>query len=270
MTSPEAIYERVLLTNDDGIDAPGMQVLEHVARSIAREVWVVAPLGDQSGTSNSISLHRPLRLSCLGERRMAVDGTPGDCVAMGLGYLLTHPLPDLILSGVNRGANLGNETVFSGTVGAAMTGLLFRVPSIALSQAFLDRSAVPWHIAKQHGAEVIRKISTMGWQKDTCLNVNFPISLRDAPLEVKVTHQGRGTLCEVRVVSKKDPGGQEYHWLQLHREAEADQEGTEASELDAGYVTVTPLCFDRTQNAALQQASDSALHTRKDSVAGSV
>lgn len=247
------IYDRVLLTNDDGIDAPGMKVMEQIARSIAREVWVVAPLLDQSGTSNSLSIHRPLRISYHGERRLAVDGTPSDCVAMALGHVLTHPLPDVIFSGVNRGANLGNETVFSGTVGAAMTGLLFGVPSIALSQAFIDRTAVPWDVSADHAAGIIRELKDMTWPSDVCLNVNFPTSLRSSTPQMRLTKQGHGYLREVRVSTQKDPRGLDYHWLQLHRHVGEDLEGSEANALKDGHVSVTPLSFDRTNYSTLQR-----------------
>ncbi|TWB07916.1 5'/3'-nucleotidase SurE [Gluconacetobacter diazotrophicus] len=133
MTGTNFAAKRILLTNDDGIDVPGLQVLEQVAATLAPEVWVVAPEHDQSGTSHALSLHDPLRISEKGVRRYAVLGTPGDCVVMGVWHLMAGQGPDLILSGVNRGANLGIETVFSGTVGAAMTGMLLGIPSIALS-----------------------------------------------------------------------------------------------------------------------------------------
>ncbi|UUQ65628.1 5'/3'-nucleotidase SurE [Pseudomonas fuscovaginae UPB0736] len=251
MEADAPLFERVLLTNDDGIDAPGLKVLERIACTIAREVWVVAPLLDQSGTSSAISLHRPLRLSSHGVRRMAVDGTPSDCVAMALGHLLTHPLPDLILSGINRGSNLGNETAFSGTVGAAMTGLLFGVPSIALSQALVDRTAVPWGVALDHGAQILRQIVSMTWPRDVCLNVNFPAVMAGETPRISTTRQGKGTLRGVRVVSGQDPRGQAFHWLQLHRESVADEEHSETEALRNGHVTVTPLSFDRTCPAAL-------------------
>ncbi|WP_273822801.1 MULTISPECIES: 5'/3'-nucleotidase SurE [Pseudomonas] len=246
MEAGRPLFERVLLTNDDGIDAPGLKVLERIAGRIAREVWVVAPLLDQSGTSSAISLHRPLRLSSHGVRRMAVDGTPSDCVAMALGHLLTHPLPDIVLSGINRGANLGNETAFSGTVGAAMTGLLFGVPSIALSQAFVDGAAMPWGCAQDQGAQILRQIVSMKWPRDVCLNVNFPVVMAGQTPPISITRQGRGALRGVRVVSGQDPRGQEFHWLQLHRESASDEEDSDTKALQDGHVTVTPLSFDRT------------------------
>jgi 5'-nucleotidase len=132
----EPVVERVLLTNDDGIDAPGLAVLAEVAATIAREVWIVAPEHDQSGTSHSISLHDPLRITEHGPRRFGISGTPGDCVVMAVRHVMRDTPPDLVLSGINRGGNLGLETVFSGTVGAAMTGMLLGIRSIALSQVF--------------------------------------------------------------------------------------------------------------------------------------
>ena len=129
MSVLEPAVNRVLITNDDGIDAPGLSVLEEVAAMLAQEVWVVAPEEDQSGVSHSISLHNPLRVRRHGDRRFAVTGTPADCVFVALRQVMSAP-PDLILSGINRGANLGVETVFSGTVGAAMAGLLLGLPSV--------------------------------------------------------------------------------------------------------------------------------------------
>jgi len=250
MANGQHRFERILLTNDDGIDAPGLKVLERIASQLANEVWVVAPLLDQSGTSHSLSLHAPLRLSYHGIRRFAVTGTPGDCIAIALGYLLNHDKPNLILSGVNRGANLGTETVFSGTVGAAMTGLLFGIPSIALSQAFTDRNAVPWANALKHGAPVIGQLMAMEWAQDVCLNVNFPSCAPTAVLPLKITRQGRGRLEGVSVRSENDPRGLEYHWLQLERHQGPDEPGTETAENLAGHVTATPLQFERTHATA--------------------
>ena len=171
----EPCVERVLLTNDDGIGAPGMAVLEEVAAGLAREVWVVAPEHDQSGTSHSISLHAPLRISQQGERRFAVSGTPGDCVVMAARHLMGAMRPDLVLSGINRGANLGVETVFSGTVGAAMTALLLGLPAIALSQAFSHREPVRWETARTLAPGVIRRLVASRWEaQQACLSVNFP------------------------------------------------------------------------------------------------
>ncbi len=251
MPEAEPIFGRVLVTNDDGVEAEGLELLEHVAASLAREVWVVAPEHDQSGTSHSISLHSPLRVSRKGERRFAVLGTPGDCVVMGVRHLMRDGPPELILSGINRGANLGLETVFSGTVGAAMTGMLLGVPSIALSQAFTDREAVPWATARALAPEVIRRLVAGGWGERACLNVNFP----DCPAEqagpLTLTRQGVGLLDDIDVVTRIDPRNFTYHWLQFHRSPRQESADTEGAVLAAGNVSVTPLRFERTDDSTL-------------------
>ncbi|KPZ22658.1 5'/3'-nucleotidase SurE [Pseudomonas coronafaciens] len=246
-------FKRILLTNDDGINAPGLEILERIACQLAEEVWVVAPLLDQSGTSHSLSLHTPLRLSFHGKRRFAVTGTPGDCVAMALGHSLSHDRPDVILSGVNKGANLGVETVFSGTVGAAMTGLLFDIPSIALSQATTKNMPIAWEVAARYGPGVITQLMDMSWPGDVCLNVNFPDHPLNAVRPLKLTCQGAGRMDGVAVSSARDPRGIEYYWLSLERHRACDQPGTETAGLAAGHITATPLKFERTHDDALAE-----------------
>jgi 5'-nucleotidase len=246
-----SLLGRVLLTNDDGIDAPGMAVLEEVAAGLASEVWVVAPERDQSGTSHSITLHSPLRTSPRGERRFAVSGTPGDCVAMAVRHLMLDTPPDLILSGINRGANLGVETVFSGTVGAAMTGMLLGIPSIALSQMFRKPDPVPWDTSRRFAPEVISRLVAAGWRRDACLNVNFPPVLPDRVGALTVTRQGVGMVGSIDVITNVDPRGNEYHWLQFQRGGRENPADSETAIVAAGGISVTPLAFERTNDAAL-------------------
>lgn len=242
--------ERVLLTNDDGIDAPGLQVLEEVAASIADEVWVVAPEHDRSGTSHSISLHAPLRVQDLGNRRYSVSGTPGDCVVMALRHLMADARPTLVLSGINRGANLGVETVFSGTVGAAMTGLLLGLPSIALSQTFSDREAVRWDTARKLAPDVIQRLWETGWNANACLNVNFPDVPADEAGPLTFTRQGAGLVKNIDVLPRTDPRGFTYYWLQFNRQPNQDVPESEASVVAQGRISVTPLQFERTNETA--------------------
>lgn len=245
MSQFDAALTRVLITNDDGIDAPGLAVLEAVAATLAPEVWVVAPEHDQSGVSHSISLHAPLRIRRHGERRFGVTGTPADCIVVGLQQVMSVP-PDLVLSGINRGANLGIETVFSGTVGGAMAGLLLGVPSIALSQSYADHDAVRWDTARQLAPWVIRKLLRTDWADVACLNVNFP----DVPAEnagpLTVTRQGHGLIKAVEVVTRSDPRGLDYSWLHITRGEQADAIGSESQVITAGGIAVTPLQFERT------------------------
>ncbi|RKP46212.1 5'/3'-nucleotidase SurE [Pararobbsia silviterrae] len=246
MSARDRIVSRVLLTNDDGIDAPGLAALEAVAADIADEVWVVAPEHDQSGTSHSISLHSPLRVSQQGERRFGVAGTPGDCVVMGVRHLMLDAPPTLILSGINRGGNLGVETMFSGTVGAAMTGLLLGLPSIALSQTYRDPDRVRWDTARALAPDVIRTLLAIAHDAPTCLNVNFPdIDAADAgPLTP--TRQGTGLIKGVNVLREVDPRGIPYHWLQFERERRENAPDSETAVVASGRISVTPLHFDRT------------------------
>jgi len=248
---------RVLLTNDDGIDAPGLAVLEAVAAELADEVWVVAPEHDQSGTSHSISLHSPLRVSQHSKYRFGVLGTPGDCVVMAVRHLMKDAPPTLVLSGINRGGNLGVETMFSGTVGAAMTGLLLGLPSLALSQTFSDRDNVRWDTARELAPNVIRSLVAIAHDAPTCLNVNFPDI--DAALAgpLTPTRQGVGLVEGIDVLPQTDPRGLQYHWLSFQRGPRENAADSETAVVASGRVSVTPLHFERTDErtfAALTQA----------------
>ena len=245
------VVDRVLLTNDDGIDAPGIKVLEEAAATIAREVWVVAPEHDQSGVSHSISLHHPLRVSTKSPRRFGVFGTPGDCVALAVQELMKDNPPHLILSGINRGSNLGVETVFSGTVGAAMAGMLLGFRSIALSQVYTSPHPVRWATASTLAPRVIRHLAAMEWPGGCCMNVNFPDYPASETTPIVFTEQGRGLMQGLSITKRADPRGQDYYWLSVRRAAQTNPEGAETTIVLNGGVSVTPLEFERTNNDAL-------------------
>jgi 5'-nucleotidase len=250
MSGPNFKVDRVLLTNDDGIDSPGLNALEKAVSAIAREVWVVAPVQDQSGRSHAMSLYEPLRVEQRGERRFAVRGTPADCVAAAIGHIMKER-PNLVLSGINCGANLGKETVFSGTVGAAMTSMLLGIHGFALSQDFVDRNHAPWERAAENAAEVINRLTSLEYFEPVCLNVNFPSERIEEIRGVRGTTQGPGLLGGVEVLSRNDPRGIEYLWLRLMHEPHCEPTESESSLLEAGYLTVTPLQFERTDQAVL-------------------
>ena len=253
----DPIIDRVLLTNDDGLDTPGLTVLEEVARELAREVWVVAPERDQSGTSHSISLHDPLRATARGERRFAVLGTPGDCVVLATRHLMEGALPDLVLSGVNRGANVGVETVFSGTVGAAMTALLLGLPAMALSQAFSYREPVRWETARALAPGAIRRLLASGWESErACLNVNFPHASPEEAGPLTATRQGVGLVQTIDVSERTDPRGINYQWLQFRRGPRENAPDAEVTAVMSGRVSVTPLRFERTDERSFAALSD--------------
>ena len=250
MSTLEPLIDHVLLTNDDGIQAPGLKVLEEVAATLAREVWVVAPEHDQSGTSHSISLHSPLRITRQGERRYGVAGTPGDCVVMAARHFMRDAPPDLVLSGVNRGGNLGVETVFSGTVGAAMTGMLLGLRSIALSQVFSDPDKVRWETARSLAPGVLRRLLAAPWGGETCLNVNFPDFAPENARPLVATTQGVGLVRSIDVCPHVDPRGIPYFWLQFQRGPRDNPEDSETAIVGAGGIAVTPLRFERTDDHA--------------------
>src|ERR1700716_2147526 len=175
---------RILCTNDDGIHAPGLKIVEEIARALSDDVWVVPPEYDQSGVSHSLSLNDPLRLRQIDERRFAVKGTPTDCVIMGARHILKDHPPDLVLAGVNRGRNAGEDVIYSGTVAGAVEGTLLGIPSVALSQAYLSHSKQPphWDTAIRFAPDIIRRVLAKGIPHDVLVNVNFP---NCAPSEVK-------------------------------------------------------------------------------------
>lgn len=191
------------------------------------------------------------RVARFADRRFSVSGTPSDCTAMAVRHLMSGAPPDILLSGINRGANLGIETVLPGTVGAAMTAMLLGIPGIALSQAFSDRDAVPWDTAGSLAPAVIRQVMSMGWSDDACLNINFPACSPELAGPVAMTRQGHGVLDGIEVVSGRDPRDIEYHWLRLQRAQREDEPDSETVAIAANKVSVTPLRFKRTHAQTL-------------------
>jgi len=243
---------RILVSNDDGINAPGIKLLAKIARALCREVWVVAPEREQSGASHSLTLDRPLRVRRLGARRYAVDGTPTDCVLLAVKVLMRDKRPTLMLSGVNAGANLGEDVTYSGTVAAAMEATLLDVPAIALSQHYADRRKIPWATAGAHAAEAIRRLTALRWPRDTLINVNFPAVPADAVAGIVVTRQGRRKIGE-GVIERVDPRGRPYYWIGPMREESPDMPGTDLHAVTSGKVSVTPVCLDLTNSRAVAE-----------------
>src|SRR5580704_148475 len=167
---------RILITNDDGIHAEGLNVCEKIARSLSDDVWIVAPEFDQSGVAHSLTLNDPLRLREVEERRFAVRGTPTDCVIMGVRHLLKGRVPNLVLSGVNRGRNAGEDVIYSGTIAGAMEAAVLGIPSLALSQSYRSRSGQPpyWETSRHFAPDIIRRVLDAGIPHDVLVNLNFP------------------------------------------------------------------------------------------------
>jgi len=238
---------RILLTNDDGIHAPGLGVLERIARELSDDVWVVAPETDQSGLSHSLSLNDPLRLREVNDRTFAVRGTPSDCVIMAVRRILGSK-PDLVLSGVNSGQNAADDVTYSGTVAGAFEGTLLGIPSIALSQAYTFEGGVrdiPWETAATHAPGIIRKLIQFGFPPAIVYNLNFPNRQPGDVTGVVVTTQGRLT-HGLHIDARIDGRGNPYFWLAYKRERPDITAGTDLEALHQGAVSVTPLRLDMT------------------------
>ena len=239
---------RVLLTNNDGIDADGLAHLVWVAEEVADEVWVVAPEQDQSGSSHSVTLHKPVRCRQLGERRFAVSGTPSDCVIMASQHLMQDALPDLVLSGFNRGANVSDSVAYSGTVGAAMTALVMGLPAIALSQAFRSPEPPPWHTARTHAPEIIRRLVGMDQDRAVCFNVNFPAVEPDAVEGRTVCRQARGSIAGARVEARVDTRDKPYYWFAFRHESSAvTAPESDVAALRRNCIGISPLNLERNE-----------------------
>jgi 5'/3'-nucleotidase len=244
---------RILCTNDDGIHAPGLKVMDEIARALSDDVWLVAPELDQSGVSHSLSLNDPLRLREVSPRHFAIRGTPTDCVIMGSKHILGEKGPDLVLSGVNKGRNVAEDVVYSGTIAGALEGTILGLPSFALSQEFSlgTRNSPPWESALKFGPQIIRKVLAAGVPKNTVINVNFPACAPDEVQGIRVTRQGKRNLGFLKIDERRDGRGNPYFWIGFERAAGLDtpDEGTDLAALAAHYVSVTPLRLDRTDEA---------------------
>jgi 5'-nucleotidase len=242
---------RILVTNDDGIQAKGLANLERVARLLGDEVWTVAPQTDQSGVAHSLSLNDPMRLRQDGERRYAVQGTPTDCVLMALRHVMPER-PDLILSGFNKGQNLAEDVTYSGTVAAAIEGTLLGVRSIALSQAYSFAPNVhpPYETGEALAPDIIRKLLTTNLPQNTLININFPNRAVGDVEGVRVTGQGSRNVEFLKIDERRDGRGAPYYWLAYNGQDPKPENGTDLETVRAGYVSVTPLSIDMTDHAS--------------------
>jgi 5'-nucleotidase len=247
----ELARARVLVANDDGIHAPGLKLLERVVRSLVKEVWVVAPETEQSAASHSLTMRRPLYLrKAAGRRRYAVDGTPTDCVLLAVHKVMKDRPPDLVLSGVNRGGNLGEDATYSGTVAAAMEGALLGFPALAFSLVYDDGVPVSWPTAEQWTAEVLRRLDGLAWPKGALLNVNIPGVAPTAVTGIEVTRQGRHKIGG-SMIEGIDPRGLPYFWIGGERDEDRMLSGTDLEAIHRGAVSITPLSLDLTHAPSL-------------------
>lgn len=239
---------RILITNDDGVHAPGLAVLERIAKKLTDDVWTVAPETDQSGVSHSLSLNDPLRLRKISDKHFAVKGTPTDCVIMGVREVMKEAKPDLVLSGVNSGQNVAEDVTYSGTIAAAIEGTILGIPSIALSQGYGPdgREKIIWDCAETLAPDVIKKIYTLGIEKGSLVNVNFPNCAPSDVQGVAVTAQGFRDQQLLRLDGRIDGRGRPYYWIAFQRGPHTPANGTDLWALAQRKISVTPLRLDLT------------------------
>ncbi|MBL8772142.1 MAG: 5'/3'-nucleotidase SurE [Phenylobacterium sp.] len=237
---------RILITNDDGIHADGLEALERIAARLSDDVWVVAPEYEQSGASRALTLADPIRVRTLSERRFATTGTPTDCVMLGVNDLIQGKKPDLVLSGVNRGANLAEDVTMSGTVAGAIEGMALGIPSIALSQMGFYEEGTSFEPAETHAPGIIKRLMEIGWPPDVVMNINFPNGKAGEIREVEVTRQGFRDVQVRHAERRTDLRGREYFWVGFRQLRSSPAEGTDLRALYDGKISVTPLHIDLT------------------------
>jgi 5'-nucleotidase len=240
---------RILVTNDDGIHAEGLAVLERIAGQLADEVWVCAPEIEQSGASRALTISEPLRVRTIAPRRFAIMGTPTDCVLLAILKLMDGARPDLVLSGVNRGLNAAEDVTMSGTVAGAIEAMSLGVPAIALSQRMSYGPAdeiAPFESAEAHGPGLVARLVELGWPNEVILNINFPAVRAKEVREVEVTRQGFRDVFTRYIERRTDLRGRDYYWLGYRTAEQAPAEGTDLRAADEGRISVTPLHIDLT------------------------
>ena len=250
---------RILVTNDDGIHAPGLKICEEIARALSDDVWIIAPEHDQSGVSHSLSLNDPLRLRQIGERHYAVKGTPTDCVIMGARHVLSDKVPDLVLSGVNRGRNAAEDVLYSGTVAGAKEACVLGIPAFALSQAHSAQNKHNpfWQTAIKHAPGIIERVLKQGIPRDVLVNVNFPDCAPGAVKGIAVSSQGKRNQQLLHIDARHDGRGNPYYWIAYARGVVPPNEGgTDLAALSDNRIAVTPLRLDLTDQPFLTKLAE--------------
>lgn len=246
---------RILVTNDDGIHAPGLSVLTRIARSLSDDVWVVAPETEQSATSHSLTLRRPLRTRKHDPKRFSVDGTPTDCVLVAYREIMAKRPPDLVLSGINHGANLGEDVTYSGTVAAAMEAAILGLRAIAFSQVRQESGKISWGTAEHFGPDIVRRVMTLDWPGDLLLNVNFPAASLDAVSGIRACRQGRRD-AGTTITKGADPSGRPYLWIGNFLSDASSEPGTDLAAVLDNAIAITPLHLDLTHKDSLTKLEE--------------
>lgn len=241
---------RILITNDDGIDGEGIILLEKVARQFSDDIWVVAPDEERSGAGHSMSISHPIRIRQRDERHFAVRGTPTDCALLGIHELIPGRRPDVILSGINRGPNLGEDVTYSGTCSAAMEGAVLGIPGIALSQIIRYKSQIHWPTAEKYAPLVLERLLRMDWEPGQFVNVNFPNCPPEEVNGLRVTTLGQRPEGAFRPVGRVDERHVPYWWIKINFPEGGNLPGNDLQAALDNEVSITPLRLDMTDHHA--------------------
>lgn len=235
----------ILVTNDDGVSSKGLKTLTKALKTIA-DVLVIAPLVEQSATSHTLSLHRPLRCKKISKNIYAVDGSPADCINLAVNFLLNGRRPDLLFSGINRGPNLGDDIHYSGTVSAAVEGGIVGIPSASISvagplaDAFAGRGGFKYHAASRFAVKVAKQILKRGLPKNIILNINVPNIPEKKIKGCLITFQGKKNYANI-TNEKLDPRGEKYYWISGKEVGFDDIPGSDCNAIDDGFISITPV-----------------------------
>ncbi len=246
---------RILVTNDDGVHAPGLKVLESIAGRLGGEVWVVAPESEQSAASHALTVRRPLRIRQLEAKRFTVDGTPTDCVVVALNRIMADKRPTLVLSGINHGANLGEDVIYSGTVAAALEAALLGVPAVAFSQRRSGDGPIDWATAERFAPEILGRLAAFDWPADVLFNVNFPALPPEDVRGLRACHQGRRD-ARAQIIDGVDPGGRPYVWIGDYSDDHSEHPESDLTAVGDGFISVTPLQLDLNHRTSLAPLHD--------------
>lgn len=238
---------RILVSNDDGVHAPGLVVAEKIARALTDDVWVVVPETEQSGASHSLTVTVPLRIRKVAERKFAVQGTPTDCVMLAVMHIMKDARPTLVLSGVNRGANLADDVTYSGTVAGAMEGTAMGIPSIALSQVCNYQEETDWSSAETHGPTVVRRLIDVGWPQGVLMNINFPNVPAAQCTRCVATFQGNRDPAALNLDERVDARGIPYYWIRFRRNFGEPPKDSDLLAVSEGAISITPLHLNLTE-----------------------
>ena len=251
---------RILITNDDGINATGLKVLETIARTISDDVWIVAPEHDQSAVSHSLTLRMPFRINEISQKKYSVSGTPTDCVLAAVQMLMSDHMPDLVLSGVNNGANLAEDVTYSGTVAAALEATILGIPAIAFSSVIEVGHPVKWATAEHWGPVVLDKILKSSIPEHVMINVNFPNVVHKSVEGMRITRQGKRKFFG-SIVKREDPRGIPYYWIGPGSQHYGNmlgtaEPGTDIEAIGQKCISVTPLSLDITHDKTFEQLKE--------------